>query len=121
MAKGLAAVLLTIAVVGSPLSALFCNDTGPAAMACCQGQMSECNRPGSTEDCCKKVPIEKEASSAPTQPAAAKQHWTFAVSLEAGLPVTVAAVALPRSTDLRPGSRTAWADLAPPPPSILRV
>lgn len=123
MVKGLATVLLTVALVGSPLSALYCNDTGPAAMACCQGQMSECNRPGATEDCCKKVPIEKEASSGPTQLAAAKPHWTFVVSLEAGLPVAVAAVSLPDGSGLwlRSFSRTAWANLAPPPPAILRL
>ena len=123
MLKGLATVLLTVALVGSPLSVLFCDDTGPAAMACCQGRMTECNRPGSTADCCKMGPIEKEAPSGPTQLAAAKPNWTFAVSLEAGLPVTPAAAALPgaRALRLRPCSRTAWADLAPPLPSILRL
>ena len=123
MLKGLATVLLAVALVGSPLSVLFCDDTGPAAMACCQAQMTECNSPGSTADCCNKVPIEKEASSGPTQLAAAKPNWMFAVSLEAGLPVTPAEAALPGATTLRlrPYSRTTWADLAPPPPSILRL
>jgi hypothetical protein len=40
--------LFAASLVGSPLLALYCNDTSEAAMACCQGDMANCNQPGKT-------------------------------------------------------------------------
>lgn len=56
MPRAVTIALLAVSLAGSPLLALYCNDTSEAAMACCQGDMANCNQPGKTEDCCKKSP-----------------------------------------------------------------
>ena len=121
MAKAVAAVVLTVALVGSPLAALYCNDLSPAAMACCKDRASECNQPGKTDDCCRKAPVEKGAAAGPSQVTAGKPSWTFVVSLDALVPVVAKCAAPVSSLTLRPASRSEWADLPPPPLSVLRV
>ncbi|MGH7318611.1 MAG: hypothetical protein ACRELA_03140, partial [Candidatus Rokuibacteriota bacterium] len=59
-----ATVLIALSLLGSPLAALYCNQTDAAAMACCRGDMSHCNMPGKTEDCCKRVPAGQESQTA---------------------------------------------------------
>jgi hypothetical protein len=54
---------LTATLGGSPLLGLYCNDASEAAMACCQGDMANCNQPGKTEDCCKKSPQPGDAAA----------------------------------------------------------
>jgi hypothetical protein len=122
MLKAVATAALAVALVGSPLAALDCNDTGPAAMACCQDKASECNQPGKTDDCCRKVPVEKDAAVGPGQVIAGKHNWTSVISNPNALVPAVAKI-IPSSSSLtlRPASRTTWADLAPPPLSVLRV
>ncbi len=111
---------LAVAIVGSPLAGLYCDDSGPAAMACCQNKASECNQPGKTDDCCRKVPVEK-ATAGPGQQLPGTPHWTSVVSLDALVPSTPTAAVRTSSLTPRPSHRTTWADLAPPPLSILRV
>ncbi|HXB55330.1 MAG TPA: hypothetical protein VN461_11135 [Vicinamibacteria bacterium] len=41
-----------IGIMGSPVAALYCGEGDAATMACCKRDMSNCNRPGKTEDCC---------------------------------------------------------------------
>lgn len=55
-----AAVVIALSLLGSPLAALYCNQTDAAAMACCRTGMASCNVPGKTEDCCKRVPAGQE-------------------------------------------------------------
>jgi hypothetical protein len=122
MLKVVAAAALAVALVGSPLAALDCNDTSAAAMACCQDKASECNRPGKTDDCCRKVPVEKDAAVGPGQVIAGKPSWTSVINNPDALVRAVAkSIPLIPSLTLRPASRTTWADLAPPPLSVLRV
>ncbi len=108
------------AIVGSPLAGLYCDDSGPAAMACCQNRASECNQPGKTDDCCRNVPVEK-GTAGPGQEWVNKPPGASVVSLDALVPSTPRAVVLTSSLTPRLSQRTTWADLAPPPLSILRV
>ena len=55
-----AAVVIALSLVGSPLAALYCNQAAAAAMACCRTGMENCNMPGKTEDCCRRVPASQE-------------------------------------------------------------
>jgi hypothetical protein len=54
---------LAVTLAGSPLLGLYCNDASEAAMACCQGDMANCNQPDQTEDCCKKSPAPGDAAA----------------------------------------------------------
>lgn len=121
MTRAVATLALAVAIGGSPLVGLYCDDSGPAAMACCQNKASECNQPGKTDDCCRKVPVEKDAAAGPSQRLAGKPQWTFVVSLDALVPSTPTAVVLASPSTPRLSHRTPWADLAPPPLAILRV
>jgi hypothetical protein len=122
MMKAVAAAALAVALVGSPLAALDCNDTSAAAMACCQDKGSECNQPGKTDDCCRKVPVAKDAAVGPGQVIAGKPSWTSVINNPDALVRAVAKSIPPISSlTLRPAPRTTWADLAPPPLSVLRV
>lgn len=79
MLRAVPIALFAVSLIGSPLFALYCNDTSEAAMACCQGDMANCNQPGKTEDCCnKKSPEPGDAA---------------AVLLKAPAPLKVALVA----------------------------
>ena len=53
-------VSLSIGVLASPFAALYCKADDPATMACCKQDMSECNRTGKTEDCCRTGPASEE-------------------------------------------------------------
>lgn len=55
-----AAFAVAIALAGSPVAGLYCDDANPAAMACCRDKASECNQPGKTEDCCRVSPAGQE-------------------------------------------------------------
>jgi hypothetical protein len=54
--------LVALGLVGSPLSALFCPGTDPAAMACCQNNPQGCNKTGMSDGCCRTVPNDGNAS-----------------------------------------------------------
>ncbi len=117
MARTIAALAFAVASAGSPLAVLYCEDSGPAAMACCQGDASECNQPGKTADCCRVVPTAQDGAvtlaKAPETPS--KFHAVF-LSLE---PAPVLWLA-----DLRPTVGAAPlrpADLSPPRSPILRI
>lgn len=58
------AVLAAVGLLASPLAALFCTPADAAAMACCRTDMSSCNKPGKTEDCCRKAPASEGTSTA---------------------------------------------------------
>lgn len=72
MAKAFAVFALAFSLVGSPLAALYCNDAGPAEMACCKDKASECNQPGATDDWCRTVPVQKDTAAGPSQVRAGK-------------------------------------------------
>ncbi|HSB61718.1 MAG TPA: hypothetical protein VLI67_08355, partial [Vicinamibacteria bacterium] len=99
----------------------YCNDVSPAAMACCEEKAAGCNQPGSTDDCCRKVPVEKDAATAPGQQLAPKPHATSMTGLDAVAPFAPTMAAPPPGLAPAPPQRTAWADLAPPPLSVLRL
>ena len=119
--RAVATLALAGAIVGSPLADLYCDDSGAAAMACCQNKASECNQPGKTDDCCRKIPVEKDASASPGQPLAGKPSWTSVISFDLLVPSAPTAVTLTSSLTPRLSHRTTWPDLAPPPLSVLRV
>lgn len=121
MTKAAATLVLSVAIVGSPLASLYCVASGPAAMACCQNKASECNQPGKTDDCCRKIPLEKDASAGSGQQLTGKPSWTSVVGFDALVTCTPTAVFLPLSVTPRLSHRITWPDPAPPPLSILRV
>jgi hypothetical protein len=57
------ALLLATGLLSAPVASLYCDVRDQAAMACCKGDMSECNRPGKTDDCCKTGTANHETSS----------------------------------------------------------
>lgn len=117
----LTAVLLSVGLLGSPISALYCNDVDAAAMACCQGDMSKCNQPGKTEDCCRKIPASQETAGIATKadridrlPLAGPLHVAVLSAAE-NLHASSAGLALPwRPLEL---PRDAW----PPRNVVLRI
>lgn len=121
MNRAVATLALAVAIVGLPLAGLYCDDTGPVAMACCQDKAPECNQPGNNDDCCNKVPVDKDASAGPTQQLAAKPQWTTVVSFDALLasePVLV----IPVSCLMRGlAPSISDPDPSPPPISVLRL
>lgn len=54
--RRLTLAIVSLGLLGSPLSALYCGGEGPAAMACCQQDPQGCNRGGKSDDCCRTVP-----------------------------------------------------------------
>ena len=49
-----AALLVAGGLLILPVAPLSCDESDAASMACCKGDMAGCNRPGKTEDCCRK-------------------------------------------------------------------
>lgn len=58
-----AAVFVSVSLLGSPVAALYCNSADAGAMACCQGDMPNCNTPGKTDDCCRRVPASQDTAA----------------------------------------------------------
>jgi hypothetical protein len=52
MFRRLLLLAMGLGIIGSPVAALYCSERDAATMACCKRDMSNCNRPGKTEDCC---------------------------------------------------------------------
>ena len=121
MTRAVATLALAVALVGSPLAGLYCDDSGPAAMACCKNKASECNQPGKTDDCCSKAPTDKDAFAGPTHQLAGKPHWTSVISIDALVPSAPIPIHLASFLTLRLSHRTARPDPSPPPLSVLRV
>ena len=121
MTRAAATLGLAVAIVGLPLAGLYCDDSGPAAMACCRDKASECNQPGQNDDCCSKAPIDKDAAAGPNQQLAGKPQWTGLISFDALVPSSPTPVlpALSHALLLKATSR--GPDPAPPPRSVLRV
>lgn len=121
MTKVVLTLALAAAVVGLPLAGLHCDDSGPAAMPCCKDKSSGCNQPSTTADCCRKPPIDKDASAGPTLRLAGKPQWTSVIGLEALVPSVPILVGLAPSLAVSLSHRIAWPDPPSPPLSILRV
>ncbi len=119
MTRVVATLALSVTLGGSPLASLYCDNSTPAAMACCQ-KAPECNRPGKTDDCCR-TPVEKDVFAGSSPQLTGKPQWTSVISFDALVPSAPSAVAVASSLRPRFSHRTSWADLAPPPLSILRV
>lgn len=56
--------LLMGGLAASPVAALYCSEGDAAAMACCREDMSQCNQPGKTDDCCRTSPDESREHGA---------------------------------------------------------
>lgn len=56
-------LLLSSGFVVSPMASLYCDARDAADMACCQGDMAECNQPGKTENCCQVAPTSQESAA----------------------------------------------------------
>lgn len=76
--------MLGVGLVGSPLAALYCNDSSAASMACCRGDMTKCHEPGKSDDCCRTTP---RAGSDQMLPGAKADALAKATALHAALPV----------------------------------
>ena len=59
MTRAVATLALSVTLVGSPVASLYCDNSTPAAMACCRNKAPECNQPGTSDDCCR-TPVEKD-------------------------------------------------------------
>jgi hypothetical protein len=55
--------MLAVALGVGPVASLYCDVRDQAAMACCKDDMSECNQPGKTDDCCKTGTANHETAS----------------------------------------------------------
>jgi hypothetical protein len=120
MMRAVATLALAVALVGLPLAGLYCDDSGPAAMACCKDKASECNQPGKSDDCCSKAPVDKDASAGPTQQLLGKPQWTSVVSFAALVPS--APTLVPPVSSLTRRLVPAMSGPDPPPSlSVLRV
>jgi len=120
MTRAVATLALSVTLVGSPVASLYCDNSTPAAMACCRNKAPECNQPGTSDDCCR-TPVEKDVFAGSSPQLTGKPQWTSVISFDALVPSAPSAVALASSLRPRFSHRTSWADLAPPPLSILRV
>jgi hypothetical protein len=86
-------------------------------MACCQGDMPECNQPGKTEDCCQVAPTGQESA------AIVGKVSDQRVALDAVVvPALPAATLPPPAVNLRVSWSVALqVDPSPPRTPILRV
>lgn len=118
--RGLTLALTSLALLGSPLAALFCPRTDPAAMACCQNNPQGCNKAGKSDDCCRTVPNDGNASGTLVKsPQAGAPMHTVAL-----MPAPVAAVPVPTaplSHRLLVANQHLPLDLPPPLLSTLRI
>ncbi len=114
----LTVLLVAMGLLASPIAALYCDTQGQAAMECCQGDMSECNQPGKTEDCCQVAPTSQEGAAIVGK--APNQRLT--PDGPVALPALAAATLPPPSVRLRISRiPTPQADPSPPRTPILRV
>jgi hypothetical protein len=119
MSKLVAALALAPALVSAPFVAVYCDDASSRAMACCRDKASECNTPGATDDCCKKMPTEKGTMNGTAQVRAEKRESTPTPMHGA---VALAATRSGKSAQLSTRTRgTAALDTSPALPSVLRV
>ena len=117
------AVLIALSLLGSPLAALYCNQSDAASMACCRGDMSHCNMPGKTEGCCKRVPAGQD-SQTPALKAERVEKGRVGVGslhLTALLPASAVSVLPSETLFLGSTSGRLPATASPPTSSVLRV
>ena len=117
MLRAVTIALLAVSLAGSPLLGLYCNDTSEAAMACCQGDMANCNQPGKAEDCCKKSPERGDPAAVLKAPAPLK------AALVVGCVAAPVALAPPLPSTSASHLRACRTVHGPPPTatSVLRV
>lgn len=116
------AVAVAVALLGTPMAALYCNPSDAASMACCKEDMTGCNLPGKTEDCCREVPQDQETATVTVKAERLAKIDLAALALEPA--------ALPTGVAMSAPSRTCFAvtiplfgAAAPSPPRtpILRI
>ena len=113
----LTVLLVAVGLSASPVAGLYCDTQGQAAMACCQGDMSECNQPGKTADCCRVAPPSQERAVIVGK--ALDQRPTLDAVALAALP---AATLPPPTVHLRiTRVLTLQVDPSPPRTPILRI
>jgi hypothetical protein len=105
-----------LGIIGSPVAALYCGDRDAATMACCKRDMSNCNRPGKTEDCCHPSAANGGfvAAKVDQSPRLAPPFFSLAPQLE---PPERPAVGV--AVGARPWEPAQ--DLSPPSLSVLRI
>jgi hypothetical protein len=121
MLKLVAALAVASALVAAPLAALYCNTSGPAAMACCQQKASECNQPGANDDCCRTVPVDKGTTHSPSHVLTGKPEWTSTPAPDGVVPVAALVDSSKCAHAFGPVWHGAAPDLRPPPLFVLRV
>ena len=105
-----------LGIIGSPVAALYCGEPDAAAMACCKRDMSNCNRPGKTEDCCHPSAASGGlvAAKVDQSPRLAAPSFSLAPQLDPPERPTAEVGVGPRPWE--PAQ-----DLSPPTRSVLRV
>jgi len=83
-----AAVIVAVGLLSSPVTALYCSGDSPAAKACCERDGSTCNQPSNADDCCHVTP--GVGSDQGLLPAAKADVKAKALSLHAALPAPLA-------------------------------
>lgn len=105
-----------LGIIGSPVVALSCGERDAATMACCKRDMSNCNRPGKTEDCCHPSAASAGFVAAKVDQSARLAPPSFSLAPLLDVPErSTAGVAL------RPRPWEPAQDLSPPTLSVLRV
>lgn len=57
-----------LALTGSPVLALYCNDLRPQARACCTEAPAKCGAAGISDDCCRRAPSQTQDGDVGRQP-----------------------------------------------------
>jgi len=113
----LTVLLVAVGLSASPVAGLYCDTQGQATMACCQGDMLECNQPGKIEDCCQVAPSGQESEAIVGKALDQRDPLDAAA-----LPALPAATLPPPAVHLRvSGLVTPQADPSPPRTPILRI
>jgi hypothetical protein len=116
MFRRLLLLAMGMGIIGSPVAALYCGERDAATMACCKRDMSNCNRPGKTEDCCHPSAASGGFVAATVDQSARLAPPSFALAPQLDLPErSTAGVAV------GPHPWEPVQDLSPPIRSVLRV
>lgn len=121
MVKTVVALAVAASLLGSPLGALFCDGSGAVAMGCCKDAANHCNNPGANDECCRKVPADRNATNGPSHVYSGRPKRSSNQTPEGIAPVASLVVS-PRSTQAPASAlRSRKSDLALPSLFVLRI
>jgi hypothetical protein len=106
-------------LLGSPAATLYCPTDDPAAMACCERDANDCNRPGKGDDCCRTAPTDGQAPAVAAKAGGLAKRQPIVASVSF-LPMAAPAADRP-GLSLKVPPDHVLQDLPPPPLSVLRL